>query len=98
MCCYCCAVFTLVCVCIQCLVLMHMHMHAYLSVCTHRYSICACVCVFVHSHVCGGGCGEGPQGPALCLSHLPPHSADTQGNGIKGGEFILAKRDRGPVA
>lgn len=77
---------------------MHMHMHAYLSVCMHGYSICACVCVLVHSHVCRGGCGEGPQGPALCLSHLPPHSADTQGNGRKGGEFILAKRNRGPVA
>lgn len=38
-------------------------------------------------------------GTALCLSHLPPHSTDTQGNGRRGAEgvFILVKRNRGPV-
>lgn len=67
--------------------------------CMH-IQVCACtatVYVRVHSRVCVLG-GGGPQGPALCLSHLPPHSADTQGTGRKDGEFILAKRNRGPVA
>lgn len=36
--------------------------------------------------------GGESHGAALCLSHLPPHSTDTQGNDRKGGEFILGVR------
>lgn len=35
------------------------------------------------------GVGVESLGAALCLSHLPPHSTDTQGNDRKVGEYIL---------
>lgn len=83
------------CVFACCAVLMHMCMHACLSVCVHA-AIRASTCVYVCLHVCTFMCvyfaGMGvSQGAALCLSHLLPHSTDTQGNGKKGGEFILEK-------
>lgn len=37
------------------------------------------------------GGGGWSHGAALCRSHLPPHSTDTQGNGRRGGGFILEK-------
>lgn len=75
------------------LVLMHMCMHACLSVCAllpcrcMRVYACAYVCVCFIG--CWGAREGGSHGAALCLSHLPPHSTDTQGNGREGGEFIL---------
>lgn len=99
MCCYCCSVcvqyvcaYSVLCWCICAC------MHIRVCACTATVYVLVCLCI----HVCVWG-GRwwwwwGPQGPALCLSHLPPHSADTQGTGRKDGEFILAKRNRGPVA
>lgn len=75
---------------------MHMCMHACLSVCVcvllYVY-VLLCMCVYMCVHICvcillDGGVSHGA---ALCLSHLPPHSTDTQGNGRKGREFILEK-------
>lgn len=73
---------------------MHMCMHACLSVCVLLYVyvlVCMCVYMCVHICVCVFYWMGGSLGAALCLSHLPPHSTDTQGNGRKGGEFILEK-------
>lgn len=95
-CCYCCWVcvqyvcaYSVLCRCICAC------MHIWVFACTATVYVLMCLCIHVCVCMWGGG---GPQGPALCLSHLPPHSADTQGTGRKDREFILAKRNQGPVA
>lgn len=46
--------------------------------------------------VCGGGLFGGlSYGPAICLSHLSPHSTDTQGNGDRGVGGSFWKKERG---
>lgn len=74
--------------------LMHMCMHARLGKHALPLCMCLCVCVYVCVYMCVyfvegvlvGWDGGVSHGTALCLSHLPPHSTDTQGNGRRGAE------------
>lgn len=65
------------------------YVHACMSQCVCALAVLLYVCVCVCFIGCWGAGVGGSHGAALCLSHLPPHSTDTQGNGGEGGEFIL---------
>lgn len=86
------------CLCAHVVCCAYAYVHACMSerVCA---PICECVCLHVCVAVCVLCCVWGwwwSHGAALCLSHLPPHSTDTQGNGREGGGGIhFGKRNRG---
>ncbi len=91
MCCYCCAGCVFVCACSVLCLCICACMHVSACLCTYM-CVCLHVCVYMCVYFAGGGWSHGA---ALCLSHLPPHSTDTQGNGKKGWGIHFGKKESG---